>query len=129
VYNLGVVAQDDGREADAIVLYTRALELDPGLAEAHYNLATLFDQSGDSRSGDPPHQRVPQADALTPRGQGQPGAGRPWPSSTSVWNRFRIDAAMSLVAPRTAARCSMSSTSVAPGSAAREELDRALERA
>ena len=48
--DLGVVAQDDGREADAIVFYTRALELDPGLAEAHYNLATLFDQSGDSRS-------------------------------------------------------------------------------
>jgi tetratricopeptide (TPR) repeat protein len=44
------VAQDSGREADAIIYYTRALELDAGLAEAHYNLATLFDQSGDARS-------------------------------------------------------------------------------
>lgn len=50
MYNLGVVAQDAGREQDAIYLYGRALELDPGLAEAHYNLATLFDQSGDSRA-------------------------------------------------------------------------------
>jgi Flp pilus assembly protein TadD len=31
-------------------MYRRALELDPHLAEAHYNLATLFDQSGDSRA-------------------------------------------------------------------------------
>jgi tetratricopeptide (TPR) repeat protein len=49
-YNLGVLAQDAGKESDAITLYHRALELDPQLAEAHYNLATLFDQSGDSRS-------------------------------------------------------------------------------
>ena len=49
-YNLGVLAQDAGKEAEAIELYRRALELDPQLAEAHYNLATLFDQSGDSRS-------------------------------------------------------------------------------
>ena len=45
-----MLAQDAGKEADAIALYRRALELDPQLAEAHYNLATLFDQSGDSRS-------------------------------------------------------------------------------
>ena len=43
------MAQDGGREQDAIFLYTRALELDGCLAEAHYNLATLFDQTGDSR--------------------------------------------------------------------------------
>ena len=49
-YNLGVLAQDAGKEDDAIALYRRALELDPHLAEAHYNLATLFDQSGDSRA-------------------------------------------------------------------------------
>ncbi|MBA3502616.1 MAG: tetratricopeptide repeat protein, partial [Deltaproteobacteria bacterium] len=49
-YNLGVIAQDAGKEADAIALYHRALELDPQLAEAHYNLATLFDQGGDSRA-------------------------------------------------------------------------------
>jgi tetratricopeptide (TPR) repeat protein len=49
-YNLGVVAQDGGKEEDAIGFYRRALELDPRLAEAHYNLATLFDQSGDSRA-------------------------------------------------------------------------------
>jgi len=45
-----VIAQDAGKEADAIGMYRRALELDPHLAEAHYNLATLFDQSGDSRA-------------------------------------------------------------------------------
>ena len=44
-----MIAQDAGKEADAITFYYRALELDPHLAEAHYNLATLFDQSGDSR--------------------------------------------------------------------------------
>jgi len=49
LYNLGVVAQDAGREKDAIFLYGRALELDPALAEAHYNLATIFDQRGESQ--------------------------------------------------------------------------------
>jgi len=45
-----VVSQDAGREAEAVELYRRALELDPTLAEAHYNLATIFDQTGDSRA-------------------------------------------------------------------------------
>ena len=45
-----MLAQDAGKETEAIELYRRALELDPQLAEAHYNLATLFDQSGDSRA-------------------------------------------------------------------------------
>jgi tetratricopeptide (TPR) repeat protein len=45
-----VISQDAGKEEDAIGHYRRALELDPRLAEAHYNLATLFEQSGDSRA-------------------------------------------------------------------------------
>ena len=49
-YNLGVLEQDAGNEADAIHMYHRALELDPTLAEAHYNLATLFDRTGDARA-------------------------------------------------------------------------------
>jgi TPR repeat protein len=36
--------------AEAVELYRRALELDAALAEAHYNLATLFDQQGDGRA-------------------------------------------------------------------------------
>jgi Flp pilus assembly protein TadD len=47
---LGVLAQDAGQETEAIAHYHRALALDSQLAEAHYNLATLFDQTGDSRS-------------------------------------------------------------------------------
>ena len=49
-YNLGVVAQDDGRDGDAISFYHRALGLEPNLPEAHYNLATILDREGDQKA-------------------------------------------------------------------------------
>ena len=45
-----MVAQDAGRDDEAIKFYEHALELDPALSEAHYNLATLFDRGGDTRA-------------------------------------------------------------------------------
>ena len=44
------MAQDTGRDSEAIELYRRALDLDPGLCEAHYNLATIYDRAGDPRA-------------------------------------------------------------------------------
>jgi tetratricopeptide (TPR) repeat protein len=38
-FNLGVVLEDLGRVAEAIVAYERALSLDALMADAHYNLA------------------------------------------------------------------------------------------
>ena len=49
-YNLGVVLEDDRRPAEAIHAYARALAADPQLAEAHYNLARLYEARGDKRS-------------------------------------------------------------------------------
>lgn len=46
-YNLGVVLEDMSRVRDAIRAYARALTADPGLAEAHYNLARLYEKQGD----------------------------------------------------------------------------------
>ena len=42
-FNLGVVVEDLGRTSEAIVAYERALEIDSQLADAHYNLARLFE--------------------------------------------------------------------------------------
>jgi tetratricopeptide (TPR) repeat protein len=49
-YNLGVLLEDAGRETDAVRSYGRALAADPGLAEAHYNLARIYEQRGDRRA-------------------------------------------------------------------------------
>ncbi|MGH7463816.1 MAG: tetratricopeptide repeat protein [Longimicrobiales bacterium] len=49
-YNLGVLLEDTKRETDAIHAYARAIAADPGLAEAHYNLARLYEQRGDQRA-------------------------------------------------------------------------------
>lgn len=45
-FNLGVVLEDLERESDAIVSYQRALALDSGCIDAHYNLARLHDAGG-----------------------------------------------------------------------------------
>jgi len=50
LYNSGVVAQDLGQYSDAMTLYQRALLFDSRLAEAHYNLATIYDRDGDPRA-------------------------------------------------------------------------------
>jgi tetratricopeptide (TPR) repeat protein len=49
-FNLGVALEDQGRAADAIAAYEQALQLDPHLADAHFNLARQYEQRGkDSR--------------------------------------------------------------------------------
>ena len=45
--NLGSVKEKMGDTADALALYARALELDGGLAEAHYALALSSRGLGD----------------------------------------------------------------------------------
>jgi tetratricopeptide (TPR) repeat protein len=49
-YNLGVVLEDLHRPQEAIQAYARALAADPNLAEAHYNLARLYEKEGDRRA-------------------------------------------------------------------------------
>ncbi|MEX1183289.1 MAG: tetratricopeptide repeat protein [Gemmatimonadota bacterium] len=49
-YNLAVLLEDAGRSTEAIQAYARALAADPLLAEAHYNLARLYEQQGDERA-------------------------------------------------------------------------------
>lgn len=45
-FNLAVSVEDQGRIAEAIELYQHALSLDPTLADAHWNLARLFELTG-----------------------------------------------------------------------------------
>jgi protein O-GlcNAc transferase len=45
-FNLGVVVEDRGCVAEAIASYERALAIDPAFADAHFNLARLFDGIG-----------------------------------------------------------------------------------
>ncbi|CAN5735577.1 hypothetical protein BH23GEM9_BH23GEM9_20880 [soil metagenome] len=47
-YNLALVLEDSGRPTEALREYARALAADPDLAEAHYNLARLHEQRGDT---------------------------------------------------------------------------------
>jgi tetratricopeptide (TPR) repeat protein len=44
-FNLGVLLEDLNREPDAISAYREALALDPTLADAHYNLARLYERA------------------------------------------------------------------------------------
>jgi tetratricopeptide (TPR) repeat protein len=46
-FNLGVLLEETGREAEAIDCYQAALMLDSQLADAHYNLARLYELQGD----------------------------------------------------------------------------------
>jgi tetratricopeptide (TPR) repeat protein len=45
VFNLAVVLEDLQREPDAIVAYRESLALDPQLADAHFNLARLYERA------------------------------------------------------------------------------------
>jgi len=45
-FNLGVVLEDQGRDAEAITAYERAIELDAQLADAHFNLARQVERAG-----------------------------------------------------------------------------------
>lgn len=46
-FNLGVVLQDAGRDDDAIAAYERAIAIQPDLADAHYNVAGLYERRDD----------------------------------------------------------------------------------
>jgi tetratricopeptide (TPR) repeat protein len=49
LFNLAVLLEDSGREAEAMQVYRQALELDPSLADAHFNLARLHERAGNRR--------------------------------------------------------------------------------
>ncbi len=49
LFNLAVLLEDSGREEEAMQAYRQALELDPGLADAHFNLARLHEKAGNRR--------------------------------------------------------------------------------
>jgi tetratricopeptide (TPR) repeat protein len=49
-YNLAVLLEDQDRITDAMRMYGRAIAADPSLAEAHYNLARLYERRGDQRA-------------------------------------------------------------------------------
>ena len=49
LFNLGVLMEDMNRKMEAVAAYQKALRLDPGLADGHYNLALLFRQLGRPR--------------------------------------------------------------------------------
>jgi tetratricopeptide (TPR) repeat protein len=49
-FNLAVVLEDLHREADAIIAYREALALDPQFADAHFNLARLYERAKDPKA-------------------------------------------------------------------------------
>jgi tetratricopeptide (TPR) repeat protein len=49
-FNLGVVLEDRGATADAIAEYLEAVRIDPRVADVHFNLARLYQQSGDQQA-------------------------------------------------------------------------------
>lgn len=48
-FNLAVLLEDANREVEAIAMYRDALALDPGLADAHFNLARLHERAGNTQ--------------------------------------------------------------------------------
>jgi tetratricopeptide (TPR) repeat protein len=48
-FNLAVLLEDLEREGEAAAAYREALAQDPGLADAHFNLARLYEQTGDPK--------------------------------------------------------------------------------
>ncbi|MEO8527064.1 MAG: tetratricopeptide repeat protein, partial [Caldimonas sp.] len=48
-FNRAVALEDKGRPADALAGYNTSLQLDPDLADAHYNAARLHEQLGDAK--------------------------------------------------------------------------------
>jgi tetratricopeptide (TPR) repeat protein len=50
IFNLAVLLEDLGRESDAIAAYREALALEPQLADAHFNLARLYERARDAKA-------------------------------------------------------------------------------
>jgi tetratricopeptide (TPR) repeat protein len=48
-FNLAVLLEDLKREAEAMLAYRNSIALDPGFADAHFNLARLFERKGNSK--------------------------------------------------------------------------------
>jgi tetratricopeptide (TPR) repeat protein len=48
-FNLAVLLEDTSREVDAMTAYRQALTLDPGMADAHFNLARLHERAGNGQ--------------------------------------------------------------------------------
>jgi tetratricopeptide (TPR) repeat protein len=48
-FNFAVLLEDLERHAEAMAAYRRALTLDPGLADAHFNLARLHERAGEQK--------------------------------------------------------------------------------
>jgi tetratricopeptide (TPR) repeat protein len=48
-FNLAVLLEDLERESEAVLVYRDALALDPGFADAHFNLARLYERKGKSK--------------------------------------------------------------------------------
>jgi tetratricopeptide (TPR) repeat protein len=49
-FNHAIVLEDLGREPEAIAAYLKALALDPGLADAHFNLARLYERAREPKA-------------------------------------------------------------------------------
>jgi tetratricopeptide (TPR) repeat protein len=49
-FNLAVLLEDLGREPDAIKAYRETLAMDPGFADAHFNVARLYERAHDPQS-------------------------------------------------------------------------------
>jgi tetratricopeptide (TPR) repeat protein len=50
VFNLAVLLEDMNREPEAILAYREALALDPQFADAHFNLARLYERARDQKA-------------------------------------------------------------------------------
>ena len=49
-FNRGVLQEDLGRAAEAMKSYRQALVHDPGMADAHFNLALLHGRAGETQA-------------------------------------------------------------------------------
>ena len=50
IFNLGLVLEELRQGPAAIDAYRRAIDIDAGFADAHYNLARLYEEHGDRRA-------------------------------------------------------------------------------